>query len=212
MTSTPQPSNDPTEWPTVRTTTPAAARLADLMAVWEDLQFVVNCCQRLDATAGDAVAQHAYWSAALVAYARCWETGVRTSLDPSMLEQLDPRRRSLHKLAMDLRNKHVAHSVNSFEEVAVGLIRAPAGHPHAGEVAGVAAIRGNATLDAEGTKRLAALAIQLLEQLRQRRAELQDEILVEGRKLTMAELDAMPRLSVRSPDHSASGASRQRTR
>lgn len=61
---------------------PAALALADLAAIFDDLQFVLGCCERLVAELGrgaarDEVVIEALWVAALNAYARCFRAGDR---------------------------------------------------------------------------------------------------------------------------------------
>lgn len=59
----------------------------------------------------------AYWSAAIVCYGRAFDTGVRSSrLDTT---GLDASELEAHKYILDLRNKHVAHAVNGYEQTIV---------------------------------------------------------------------------------------------
>ena len=64
----------------------------------------------------DFLGWEALSTSACVAYARCFVSGVRGSLDPTHLGSADNDLRSLHGFVIDMRNKHVAHSVNPFEE------------------------------------------------------------------------------------------------
>src|SRR5580700_9905696 len=65
---------------------PSAQLLADQAAIIQDLQFVMECCKRLlteldkPEIVRDSVVPQALWSAALVAYARCFGKGKRFGL------------------------------------------------------------------------------------------------------------------------------------
>src|SRR5215469_16599490 len=64
----------------------SARVLADQAAIIADLQFVMDCCKRLlteldkPEDQRDPVVPHALWSAALVAYARCFGKNKRSGL------------------------------------------------------------------------------------------------------------------------------------
>ena len=60
-----------------------------------------------------------FFAPASVAYARCFVSGVRQSLDAAVLNGEEAERGSTHEFIWHLQNKHVAHSVNSFEENSV---------------------------------------------------------------------------------------------
>jgi hypothetical protein len=114
-----------------------ADRLASLAGIKSDLDAVLGYCQRMmERYAGQHLKQSPFdiigftthvdfidWealsTAACVAYARCFVSGVRQSLDATLLEVAEAGLRDTHEFVMHLRNKHVAHSVNSFEENSV---------------------------------------------------------------------------------------------
>ena len=107
-------------WPwRAKLVTPEALRLASLWSVTVDLDRVTAFCERLEALSADRdqmdapnddVAFDAFWTGALVAYARCFATGRRTQLlDP---EDMPPVAIRWHDTFMALRNEHVAHHVD----------------------------------------------------------------------------------------------------
>lgn len=55
-------------------------------------------------------------SAAVIAYARCFSGGKRYSLPKSTLLKAPSELRDFHGYVLDVRDKHIAHSVNVFEE------------------------------------------------------------------------------------------------
>lgn len=104
---------------------PEAARLASLGGIEQDLQGVIAYCDvlidRSEITKLNFVEWEAISSAAVVRYARCFSSGVREALEHDLLNLADPDLQELHRFIIDLRNKHVAHSVNPFEENDVTL-------------------------------------------------------------------------------------------
>src|ERR1700674_2279926 len=71
---------------TVALDMPSAQILADQASIIQDLQFVMECCKRLLTELAkpeedrDAVVPQALWSAALIAYARCFGKGKQFGL------------------------------------------------------------------------------------------------------------------------------------
>lgn len=101
---------------------PEAALLADLTGIEQDLELVVEFCRRLEAMPlerYDGLLGEALTIAAVIRYGRCFGTGVRT-LGSRKLEEvlagLATELQRRHERFLELRNKHVAHSVNAFEE------------------------------------------------------------------------------------------------
>jgi len=113
---------------------PEAARLASLIGLKSDLEQVLAYCDRMIerylgphlkkspfdivgfTTPVDFLDWEALSTAACVSYARCFLSGVRQSLDNNLLRTAEPEFNTLHDFVMGFRNKHIAHSVNSFEE------------------------------------------------------------------------------------------------
>ena len=66
-----------------RLKSPASLALADLAALHEDLQTTLLCCERLMTELGpdrpevDQLALEAFWTTAVLSYARCFATGPR---------------------------------------------------------------------------------------------------------------------------------------
>ena len=103
-----------------RIDSPVATPLADLAGIRDDLQAVLSYCDLLD---GQVLNNYIYpvtWDAlsvaAVVTYCRCFSSGLRRPLERSLLESADQALRQAHEYFVELRNKHVAHSVNAFEE------------------------------------------------------------------------------------------------
>ncbi len=146
-----------------------AREAADLHAIIQDLSFVTQVCDRLEdrLLAQEANAQEedehptldvggytnrSLWIAALTTYGRCFLKGIRYSLPESLfLRTPGMDYTHLHRYYMNMRDKHVAHSVNALEanDAVVSLSRRADGslavdglgmvyislaHPHHSEV------------------------------------------------------------------------------
>lgn len=111
-----------------RLTGPTARALAGLTAVFDDLRFVLGCCERLLGELAkaeqDPVLVESLWATALNAYARCFRAGDETSaltvadVTATGLEgDVLPWHESLGKL----RNFLVAKAANPREVFSVGV-------------------------------------------------------------------------------------------
>jgi hypothetical protein len=114
---------------------PAALALADLAAVFEDLQTVLRCCERLvveiSAPGPDDLALEAYWTTAVLSYARCFSPGERgvglteaditaTGLEGDVL--------GWHAVLLALRDRYADPVVNPRESFSVGAAQGSTGH------------------------------------------------------------------------------------
>jgi len=112
-----------------RLTGPTARALADLTAIFDDLQFVLGCCERLlgELAKGehhDPVVAESLWAAALNAYARCFRSGDdRTELtaDDVTATGLEGDVVPWHETLGKLRNFLVAKAANPREVFSVGV-------------------------------------------------------------------------------------------
>ncbi len=101
---------------------PEAARLADLTGIQADLEFVVEICRRLEGIPlerYDSLLAEALTTAAVIRYGRCLATGVRNQGREKLEEvvaSLSSELQERHERFLALRNRHVAHSVNAFED------------------------------------------------------------------------------------------------
>jgi len=96
-------------------------RLADLTGIRFDLTSALAMAKEL-ISLEDAdfarlnVMADALTTALVVRYSRAFVSGVRTVRAEDVLQGLSAEQASLHEELLSLRNKHVAHSVNSYEE------------------------------------------------------------------------------------------------
>ncbi len=157
-----------------------AREAADLHAILQDLSFVTTTCDlledRLLAQEADKPEGHEHpimdvdghingslWIAALTTYGRCFLKGIRYSLPESLfLGTPGMDYTHLHRYYMSIRDKHIAHSVNSLEacDAVVNLnhradgsldvegltmVHVTLNHPHHSEVQQLGSMAGYAT-------------------------------------------------------------------
>jgi hypothetical protein len=132
MTS-PQAPTPPTAVRQLRS--PAALALADLAAVFEDLQTVLRCCERLvvelSAPAPDDLAVEAYWTTALLSYARCFtagERGVGLTEQDLTATGLEGEVLGWHRVLLQLRDRYADVAVNPREAFSIGAAQDAGGH------------------------------------------------------------------------------------
>ena len=112
-----------------RLTGPTAQALADLTAIFDDLQFVLGCCERLlrelaKAEHQDMVLVESLWAAALNAYARCFRSGddrPELTVDDVTATGLEGDVVPWHESLGKLRNFLVAKATNPREVFSVGV-------------------------------------------------------------------------------------------
>ena len=180
---------------------PAAAALADLAAVFEDLQTVLRCCERLVsqlATAEgepDDLALEAFWTTALLSYARCFEpreSGVRLSEDDVAATGLAGDVVGWHQMLLRLRAHQADRILNPRELFAVGVSQADDG-----TAAGVAVTSTRQpTVDDITVRQTGALAYSLRLVVDTRIGEQQAEVARVAGAMTRAELDQLPVVTV----------------
>lgn len=205
------------EQPTVQLAGPTAETLADLLSCRADL---AHCVELLDAQLERPKAQQndtvgrGLWEAAVIAYARVFAGGVRhrARIPDEAIIAIDPLAMTLHEWLLGLRDKHVAHSVNAFDEVVVGSILASESDPPR-RVIGVAhlsARRIGEQRDVVANVRL--LAHELGDYLDARIHEQRELLLTEAMALDVGELYGRPAMRATAPPDDALREARRRGR
>ena len=95
--------------------------LTDLDSVQKWLKVIIRI-QENDPDLKDSTVLSGLFIAILITYARCFTSGKREILQPEEIYnglKGDPL--GLHRYLIDMRNKHIAHSVNSFEQIQIGV-------------------------------------------------------------------------------------------
>lgn len=202
-----QPTRDrPAEPPTEvrRLDTPAALALADLAAVFEDLQTVLGCCERLMTELGarptnpDPVLVEALWTTAVLSYSRCFVPGPRgvgLTDDDVTATRLAGDLAGWHRILQQLRAHYADPAVNPREAFSVGTSRDAAG---AANGVAVASTR-QPLVDDVTVRQTGALAFELSRMVDGRIAEHQQVVSTAVQAMSTTELDALPRLELAEP-------------
>jgi hypothetical protein len=166
---------------------PEACLLADLVSQAEDLQATADWCDLALAefSKGSSVVglREALTNAAVVRYSRCFADGVRANIPNSVLEGLPENQNKDHEFFIALRNRHIAHSVNTFEETKIVAYLVPEDiGPRGIETIGRQHLR-LASLAAQDFNRLKALSLELHRQVSLIIHEEERKVLDAARKL-----------------------------
>ena len=104
--------------------------MADLAAIFEDLQTTLRCCERLGVRAGfgeaepDDLTLEAFWTTAVLSYARCFshhEGGTNLTLDDVTATGLAGDVLGWHQVLLRLRDHYADPAVNPRETFSVGV-------------------------------------------------------------------------------------------
>ena len=100
----------------------ACGRLADLAGIQGDLELCISACEAFLTTSSwepwriPNVTEEALAEFAIFRYCRTLSTDIRSGVRIEQIDALPPELRERHKYFKDLRDKHLAHSVNYHEE------------------------------------------------------------------------------------------------
>jgi hypothetical protein len=192
---------------TVALDVPSARLLADQAAIIQDLQFVMECCKRLltelakPEITRDAVVPNALWSAALVAYARCFGQGKRFGLTTEDVRTLplEGEVMKYHRWVLAERDKLATHASNPFEAAKIGAALSPPDRDKR-QVEGIAILATSHVLvDDTGVRQLGGLASELARQTAGKAQEQQDVVLADAQRLSLDRLYKLPPLDAGPP-------------
>ena len=198
------PANSPL---TVALDIPSAPVLADQAGIVQDLQFVMESCKRLLTELArpeeerDPVVPVALWSAALVAYARCFATGQRFGLTADDVTSLPLQGEvlSYHKWVVRERNTATRHPANPFDAAVVAAALSAPEAP-SGQVEGIVILSTSHVLvDDTGVRQLGGLASELARQTAEKMKAQQDVVLADARNLGPDRLYALPPVPFHDP-------------
>ncbi|GAA1848754.1 hypothetical protein GCM10009836_30630 [Pseudonocardia ailaonensis] len=192
-----QETGDPAgqEAPTTvrRLDTPESGELAQLSAVFEDLQYVLRCCEVLvDVLSGvrpDPVMVESLWTGAVVGYVRCFSgrTKILTDADVDGLE-LEDEVKGFHKNFATLRDHYASRHVNPREAFTIGIAQSNDGKP-----TGVAIVSTpRPPVDDTTVRVLGRIAYSLSGVVDGRMQQAQATVLDKARQMTPAQLAELP--------------------
>ncbi|MBA3522966.1 MAG: hypothetical protein H0T85_00095 [Geodermatophilaceae bacterium] len=175
--------------------------MADLAALFDDLQCSLACCERLIAELdgpADAVALEAFWTTAVISYGRCFSPGKRgvgLTEDDITATKLEGDVLGWHKALLQIRDLY-AGKVNPREAFTVGA--APNDFGKAEGVA-LSSMR-RPPVDDISVRQTGAIAYALCGIIDARIAEQQQVVFTAAAALRKAELAKLPVLEVVSEE------------
>jgi len=184
----------------------SAQILADQASIIQDLQFVMDCCKRLlpelakPEADRDPIVPQALWSAALVAYARCFGKGMRFGLSAEDVRNLPLRGEVMkyHKWVIGERDKLTMHPADPFAATKVGATLSPPDHEER-RVEGIVILSTSRVLvDDTGVRQLGGLASELAKQTAGKAQAQQDFVLADAQQFNRDSLYKLPPLRMRS--------------
>lgn len=205
--------NDPQ--PVLKIESTIAKELEGYISIGSDLQYVMrvthSAVQFLESGQQDDFTLPTYFSAALVAYARPFKDGVRgtkkLNLNASEIYKDFEGAEELHVYLTAQRDKLVAHSVNPFESVSVGLIVNEKGEP-----AGAGYLSSRlVSFTIEDYKQFNQLAKIALEFVNAKTSELEKQLMKEAHDLSKDKLSKLKPIRHTTPHPDQARDSRRKT-
>ena len=180
----------------------AAMAMADLAAIFEDLQTTLRCCERLvsELASGegkpDDLTLEAFWTTAVLSYARCFSHREGTNLTPDDVTATGLAGDVLgwHQVLLRLRDHYADPAVNPRETFSVGVSQDADGKAN-----GVAVTSAKQpALDDLTVRQTGAIAFELTRIVDQRIAEHKVAVFGELGTMTKSELDRLQLVEVAS--------------
>jgi hypothetical protein len=192
-----------------------AKNLADLTLVLQDLTFTVDILKRLikllKDDSEDNILIQSYGIAALISYIRCFSAGKRLGLSEDIFknDKLEGDPLGCHRYFKNLRDKHIAHSVNPFEQVTVDLqLSNPKSKKR--EVLGVVVLSQKLICTTlEGVETFLRLALIAREEVRKQAKEYENKTLEVEKKLPINVLYSKGRSRIITPGPEDTGKARK---
>jgi hypothetical protein len=179
---------------------PEAAELAKLASVFEDLQYVLRCCEHLvTALSGpdsgpvqvqrDDALVEALWTGALIGYVRCFSGRSDVLTDDDLGELgLDGDVREFHGMVKKLRDHYASRHVNPREAFTIGAAQA-----NDGSLMGVAVVSAPRPIVDDTTVRLLGrIAYSLSGVIDGRMQVAQNSVLGVAREMSALQLSSLP--------------------
>jgi hypothetical protein len=188
-----------------RLNTPESTQLANLASVFEDLQFVLKCCEELvtrlarpDTRPDDVVCQ-SLWTSALIAYMRCFSIGgKRGGLTEQDLAEtgLKGEVGEWHTMLRRMRDHQTASTVNPRERFTIGVAQ-----DVDGRAAGVAIVSAPLPgVEDLAVRQTGQLALELSRLVDQRMGERQRAVFQAARGMSVRLLNSLPRVQLDGAD------------
>ncbi len=181
---------------------PESTELATLAAVFEDLQYVLRCCEHLVTALGgpdsgpvqvdtDDALVEALWTGALIGYVRCFSGRIGVLTDDDVQDLELPGELSaadLHAMLKKLRDHYASRHVNPREAFTIG-----AAQSNDGDLMGVAMVSAPRPIVDDTTVRLLGrVAYSLSGLIDGRMQEAQNKVLGLAREMSRLQLSSLP--------------------
>jgi hypothetical protein len=201
-------TNEPKVLPVKRLRDKTAKKHADLVSIYQDLKYVLWSTNKAIGLTRqnqiDDLVLQTYWSASLIAYRRCFNSGKRHGLDEHIYEKLPGDPIGAHNYYYEQASKLIAHSVNPFEEVQVGIV------VDGDNIVGVSELSAKlVSTSEEGYATLHNLARHSIIYLEQKIEETRLEIEENAKKLSTSEIEQLKTITYKVPEPKASKLSRE---
>lgn len=174
---------------------PAAKELAELAAIFDELQTVLRCCERLvselSGSEPDDLILEAVWTTAVLSYTRCFRAGSKTTTlteEDVSATGLQGEVLEWHKVLLQLRKHYADPALNPRERFAVGAAQDPHGQPSGIAITSTS----QPQLDDVTVRQTGALAYHLGRLVDKRITEQQEKVLGRASAMTKSELDRLP--------------------
>jgi hypothetical protein len=174
-----------------------AGELAGLAAVFDDLQYVLRCCEHLVAVlaqpAPDDALAEALWTGALVGYARTFSPREKVLTDEDLTAlELDGDVVGFHKALLRLRDYYVSRHVNPRESYTIGVAQ-----KNNGSAAGVAVVGAQqAGVDDTTVRQLGRIAYGLSGRVDTRMQAAQQRVHLAAQAMDAGRLARLPLVNV----------------
>ena len=146
----------------------------------------------------------ALWSAALMAYDRCFAKGKRFGLTADDVRNLplEGQVMKFHNWIVDERNQLARHPADPYDVARVGaVLSGPSGGQDERRVEGITVLSASHILvDGAGVRQLGALASELAKQTAEKAQKQESAVLADAQKISLDKLYALPPLPVGAPD------------
>jgi hypothetical protein len=179
--------------------TPGALGLADLVGIFDDLQFTLQCCERLVTELAhlrpDAVLVEALWVSALNSYARCFRAGDRgmgLTVEDVEATGVAGEVAEWHALLGRIRDLAIDGPVNPRESYSVGVSLSADGRAEGVVVTSA----GRPLVDDVTVRQTGRLAFELSRLVDERIQAHQRKVFAAAGRMTAAQLAALPVVEV----------------
>jgi hypothetical protein len=176
-----------------------ALALADHAAIFEDLQTVLRCCERLVAELGsphpDDLALEAFWTMAVLSYTRCFSTrasGAGLTPEDVTATGINGDLLGWHEVLIQLRDHYTDSVVNPREQFSVGVAQDADGKANGIAVTSAPQPR----VDEVTVRQTGAIAYALSHAVDDRIGKRQEAVFASLAPMTKADLDKLPLVEV----------------